>query len=71
MDEVRKDQQVVKAKLKLLDDEKEAIEKQINALQEELMLVQEKKDKAFEKISELRKQRDEGVCPFPINAQVP
>lgn len=62
MDGARKEQQVIKAKLKQLDDEKEAIEKQINALQEELTIVTEKRDKAFEKIQELRKQREEGVC---------
>ena len=62
LDGARKEQQIIKAKLKQLDDEKEAIEKQINALQEELTIVTEKRDKAFEKIQELRKQREEGVC---------
>lgn len=62
MDGVRKEQQVVRAKLKQLDDEKEAMEKHINTLQEELTIVTQKRDKAFEKIQELRKQRDERVC---------
>ncbi|KAK3028415.1 hypothetical protein RJ639_039625 [Escallonia herrerae] len=67
LDGVRKDQQVVKAKIKQLDDEKEGIEKEINVFQEELAAVIEKRDKAFEKIQELRKQREEGNACFYQN----
>lgn len=67
LDGVRKGQQEVKAKLKQIDDQIDAISKQINLLDEELKEVVEKRDKTYEHIQELRKQREEGVCcsPFP------
>ena len=64
MDGVRKDQQVVLAKRKQLEEEKEAIEKEIKSLEEELTAVTQKRDKTFENIQELRKQREEGVLTF-------
>ncbi|KAL2483537.1 Proton pump-interactor 1 [Forsythia ovata] len=67
LDGVRKEQEVVKVKLKQLDEEKEAIEKEINALQEELTVVAQKRDKTFENIQEMRKQRDHGNSPFYQN----
>lgn len=67
LDGVRKERQVVKAKLKQHDDEKVAIEKEIDALQDELTIVTEKRDKAYEKIQELRKQREEGNTSFYQN----
>ncbi|KAL2466814.1 Proton pump-interactor 1 [Abeliophyllum distichum] len=67
LDGVRKEQEVVKVKLKQLDEEKEAIEKEINALQEELTVVAQKRDKTFENIQEMRKQREHGNSPFYQN----
>ena len=62
LDGVRKEQQVIKAKLNQLTEEKEAIEKEIKALETELAAVAEKRDKAYETLQELKKQREEGVC---------
>lgn len=67
LDGVRKERQVVRDKLKQHDNEKEVIEKEINSLQDELTIVTEKRDKAFEKIQELRKQREDGNTPFYQN----
>lgn len=61
---------MVKAKLKQLDEEKEFLEKEINALQEELAAVAEKRDKTFVNIQEIRKQREESVCIFSYLALV-
>ena len=62
LDGVRKEKQVVFAKIKQLDEEKLDLEKDINALEEELSAVTEKRDKIFQSITEMRKRRDEGVC---------
>lgn len=62
LDGVRKGQQEVKGKLKIIDDQITAINNQINILDEELKDVVEKRDKTYEHILELRKQREEGVC---------
>lgn len=62
LDGVRKGQQEVKGKLKILDDQINAINKQIEILDAELKDVVEKRDKTYEHILELRKQREEGVC---------
>ncbi|CAA2955133.1 proton pump-interactor 1-like [Olea europaea subsp. europaea] len=67
LDGVRKEQEVVKAKLKQLDEKKEAIEKEINALQEELTVVAQNRDKTFGSIQELKKQREHGNSPFYQN----
>ena len=64
LDGVRKEQQVVKAKLKQLTEEKEAIDKEIKTLEVELSAVSEKREKAYETLLELKKQRVEGVCLF-------
>ncbi|KAE8703260.1 Proton pump interactor 1 isoform 3 [Hibiscus syriacus] len=56
---VRKEQHAVQSKKKQIKDKLNVIEKRINILQEELKDVTEKRDKAYETIQELRKQRDE------------
>lgn len=61
MDGVRKEKQVLQAKIKQLDDALKAIDNEINSLTEELKLVSQKRDKAYESIHQLRKQHDEGV----------
>ena len=63
MDGVKKDREMVRSKIKQLDDSLKVLDKDIQSLQEELASVIEKKDKAYESIVQLRKQRDEGVCP--------
>ncbi|CAK9138237.1 unnamed protein product [Ilex paraguariensis] len=67
LDGVRKDHQVIKAKVKQLEEEKETIEKEINSLEEELKIVTQKRDQTFENIQELRKQREEGNTSFYQN----
>ncbi|GMJ10182.1 hypothetical protein HRI_004687400 [Hibiscus trionum] len=56
---VRKEQQAVQSKKKQIKDKLTAMEKRLDYLQEELKDVTEKRDKAYEAIQELRKQRDE------------
>lgn len=70
LDGVRKGQQEVKAKLKLIDDQIDAISKQINILDDELKEVVEKRDKTYEHILELRKQREEGNSSFYQNSNL-
>ncbi|GER53866.1 proton pump interactor 1 [Striga asiatica] len=67
LDGVRKEKQVINAKLKQLDEEKLVIEKDINVLEGELAAVTEKRDKTFETIKDMRKQREEGNSPFYQN----
>lgn len=62
LDGVRKEKKVVQDKLDQLDKEKEAINKVIKDLDAEMDLNTENREKAYEKIRELRKQLDEGVC---------
>lgn len=61
MDGVRKEKQALQAKIKQLDDALKAIDNDINSLMEELKVVSQKRDKAYESFHQLRKQRDEGV----------
>ncbi|KAK4369171.1 hypothetical protein RND71_012963 [Anisodus tanguticus] len=70
LDGVRKGQQEVKAKLKQIDDQIDGITKQINILDEELKELVEKRDKTYEHILELRKQREEGNSSFYQNSNV-
>ncbi|EPS70850.1 hypothetical protein M569_03909, partial [Genlisea aurea] len=67
LDGVRKEKQLISSKLKQLDEEKIAIEKQISALEDELAGITEKRDKTFETVKELRKQREDGNTPFYQN----
>lgn len=59
---MKKERQAIRSKIKQLDDALKAIDKDIQSLQEELAAVTQKREKAFESIQQLRKQRDEGVC---------
>ncbi|KAK4342067.1 hypothetical protein RND71_037883 [Anisodus tanguticus] len=70
LDGVRKGQQEVKAKLKQIDDQIDGISKQINILDEELKELVDKRDKTYEHILELRKQREEGNSSFYQNSNV-
>ncbi|KAL4580334.1 hypothetical protein LXL04_016524 [Taraxacum kok-saghyz] len=67
LDGVRKDQQAIKTKVKTLEVEKEAINAVIASLDEELHMVDEKRNKVYEKIRELRNKREEGNSCFYQN----
>ncbi|XP_034678356.1 proton pump-interactor 1 [Vitis riparia] len=67
LDGVRKEKQVVMAKIKQLRDDLKGIDSEIDSLMEELKAVSEKRDKAYEGLQALRKQRDEGNAHFYQN----
>lgn len=58
IDGVRKERQAIRTRIKQLEDELKVIDADLSSLQEDLASVNEKKDKAFETINELRKSRD-------------
>lgn len=58
---MRKEQQEVKKKIKHLEEELNAIDTEISSLREELEALNQKKDKAYDTMNELRKAREEGV----------
>lgn len=62
LDGVKKEREAIRSKIKQIDDALKAIDKDIQSLQEELTAVSQKRDKAFESMQQLRKQREEGVC---------
>ncbi|KAK7317756.1 hypothetical protein RJT34_02241 [Clitoria ternatea] len=64
LDGVKKERQAIRFKIKQLDDALKAIDKDIQSLQEELGAVTQKREKSFESIQQLRKQRDEGNSHF-------
>ncbi|CAN4096977.1 unnamed protein product [Withania somnifera] len=67
IDGVHKEQQVVKAKRKQLDDQLNANASQIKSLDEQLKELTKKRDKAFVHVQELRNQREEANAPFYKN----
>lgn len=70
LDGVRKEKKIVETKLNQLYEEKETIYKVIVNLEKELEINSEDREKAYEKIRELRKQLDEGVCYFTLCIQL-
>ncbi|KAF7822704.1 proton pump-interactor 1-like [Senna tora] len=64
LDGVKKERQMVWSKIKQLEDPLKAIDKDIQSLQDELTALIQKRDKTFESIQQLRKQRDEGNTHF-------
>ncbi|KAG1330252.1 Proton pump-interactor BIP103 [Cocos nucifera] len=65
IDGLKKEQHAVRMKIRQLEEELKTIDGEIISLQEELTAVNEKKDKAFETLRELRKARDEAnACYF-------
>ncbi|XP_040990035.1 proton pump-interactor 1-like [Juglans microcarpa x Juglans regia] len=64
LDGVRKEKQVLQTKIKQIEDTLTAVDDGINSLSEELKAVIQKRDKAYESIQQLRKQRDEGNACF-------
>lgn len=63
LDGVKKERQIVRSKIKQLEDPLKAIDKDIQSLQDDLTALNQKREKAYQSIQQLRKQRDEGVCP--------
>ena len=61
LDGARKDQQAAWTRVSSLDAKIKALDKDIKTLQDEVQAVSDKRDKAFESIKELRKQRDAEV----------
>ena len=66
LDGVKKERQAIWSKINQIDTVLKAIDKDIQSLQDELAAVSQKRDKAFESLQQLRKQREEGVC-FDLN----
>ncbi|XP_028792987.1 proton pump-interactor 1 isoform X1 [Neltuma alba] len=64
LDGVKKEREIVRSKIKQLDDSLKVLDKDIQSLQDELTDVIQKKDKDYESIQQLRKQRDEGNTYF-------
>ncbi|KAL5730397.1 hypothetical protein ACHQM5_003223 [Ranunculus cassubicifolius] len=67
MDGVRKEKQGIRAKIKQLEDELKIVDDEISSMQGELELLNGKKDKVYEGLVELRKQRDEGNAHYYQN----
>lgn len=61
IDEVKRDRQAVRDKIKVLEDQIHAVDGEIAALQDDLTAATARKDKAFEALNELRKTRDLNV----------
>ncbi|KAJ1403433.1 putative proton pump-interactor 1-like [Sesbania bispinosa] len=64
LDGVKKERQAIRSKIKEIDDVLKTIDKGILSLQDELTAVVQKREKAYESIQQLRKQRDEGNSYF-------
>ncbi|KAK7272544.1 hypothetical protein RJT34_29205 [Clitoria ternatea] len=64
LDGVKKERQAIRSKIKQIDEELKTIDKDIQTLQDELTAITQKREKAFESIQQLRKQRDEGNTYF-------
>ena len=62
LDGVRKERQALWEKLDGLEGKVKALDADIKVLQDELEAVFQKREKTYETLQELRKQRDEGVC---------
>ncbi|XP_006659373.1 proton pump-interactor BIP131 [Oryza brachyantha] len=58
IDEVKKERQNVRDKIKVLEDQLHAVDDEIAALQDDLTAATARKDKAFDALNELRKTRD-------------
>ncbi|XP_020223585.1 proton pump-interactor 1 [Cajanus cajan] len=64
LDGVKKERQAIRSKIKQIDDVLKTIDKDIQTLQDELASVSQKRDKSFESMQQLRKQREEGNTYF-------
>ncbi|KAE9592907.1 putative proton pump-interactor [Lupinus albus] len=64
LDRVKKERQAIRSKIKQLDDALKATDKDILSLEEEKGAVTLKREKTFQSIQQLRRQRDEGNISF-------
>ncbi|CAL0333754.1 unnamed protein product [Lupinus luteus] len=64
LDEVKKERQAIRSKIKQVDDALKAIDKEILSLEKEKGAVTLKREKTFESIQQLRRQRDEENTSF-------
>ncbi|WVZ00801.1 hypothetical protein V8G54_026870 [Vigna mungo] len=64
LDGVKKEREAIRSKIKQIDDALKAIDKDIQSLQEELTAISQKRDKSFESMQQLKKQREEGNSYF-------
>ncbi|KAG8047211.1 hypothetical protein GUJ93_ZPchr0008g12647 [Zizania palustris] len=64
IDEVKKERQAVRDKIKVLEDQLHAVDAEIAALQDDLTAATVRKDKAFDSLNELRKIRDHKNASF-------
>ncbi|XP_019425816.1 PREDICTED: proton pump-interactor 1-like isoform X2 [Lupinus angustifolius] len=67
---VIKERQAISAKIKKIDEELKTIDKEIQSLQDELEAITKKKDKDFEGIQQLRKQRGDANAYFYQSRQL-
>lgn len=61
IDEIKKERQAVRSKIKVLEDELKLVDAEIASLQEDLDAATARKDKAYELLQELRAGRDAKV----------
>ncbi|KAJ7948661.1 proton pump-interactor 1-like [Quillaja saponaria] len=64
LDGVRKEKQTLRSKINKLDEAVKALDKEISSIRDDLTDVTQKRDKTYESIQQLRKQRDEGNTYF-------
>ncbi|ONM21577.1 Proton pump-interactor 1 [Zea mays] len=70
IDEIKKERQAVRSKIKVLEDELKLVDAEIASLQEDLDAATARKDKAYELLQELRAGRDAKNAPFMQNRTV-
>ncbi|RDX96545.1 Proton pump-interactor 1, partial [Mucuna pruriens] len=61
---VKKERQAIQSKIKQIDDALKTVDKDIQSLQDELAAVTQKREKSFESMHQLKKQREEGNTHF-------
>lgn len=61
IDAIRKDQQTIRSKIKVLKDELTIVDTEVASIQEDLDAAIARKDRAYESLAELRHARDAKV----------
>nr|CAB3453189.1 unnamed protein product [Digitaria exilis] len=64
IDAIRKDQQTIRSKIKVLKDELTIVDTEVASIQEDLDAAIARKDRAYESLAELRHARDAKNAPF-------
>lgn len=67
LDGVKKERQAISARINQLSEKLKATKDEVQVLENEVKTVSEKRDKAYSKLYELRKQRDEGNSVYYQN----